>query len=108
MADPITREQLCPLVENGTAIVVDALPAAPYQHRHLPGAINLTLEDVDAKAAERLPYQGASIVTYSTSATCGRGEALAARLEALGYRNVRTYVDGIEDWVAAGLPIEVG
>ena len=51
---------------------------------------------------------GVTVVTYSTDATCGRGEALAERLRRLGYADVRTYREGIEDWVAAGLPVERG
>ena len=47
-------------------------------------------------------------MTYSTDATCGRGEALAERLRQAGYADVRSYRDGIEDWVAAGLPVEKG
>jgi mannose-6-phosphate isomerase-like protein (cupin superfamily) len=38
---------------------------------------------------------------YSTDGECGRAPELAARLEALGYADVRTYGEGIEDWVGA-------
>jgi rhodanese-related sulfurtransferase len=31
---------------------------------------------------------------------------LTDRLTALGYANVRRYREGVEDWVAAGLPVE--
>ncbi|GAA4725406.1 hypothetical protein [Phytohabitans rumicis] len=68
--------------------VVDALPALPYGQRHLPRALN------------------AAIVTDSTNAFCGRGEGLAARLEALGYTDVRVHRAGIADWVNARLPLE--
>ena len=91
---------------DGTAVVVDALPAAPYSRRHLPGALNLVIDEADTRAAEVLPDRSATIVTYSTDDACGRGEALAERLSALGYTDVRVYKDGIEDWVGAGLPIE--
>jgi rhodanese-related sulfurtransferase len=33
---------------------------------------------------------------------------VAQLLAALGYSNVRKYGEGIEDWVAAGLPTETG
>ncbi len=89
----------------GTVTVVDALPALPYGRRHLPGALNLIEEEADEKASSVLPHRDAPIVTYSTDAACGRGEALAERLEALGYTDVRVYRDGIEDWVGAGFPL---
>jgi rhodanese-related sulfurtransferase len=45
---------------------------------------------------------------YSTDASCERGEALAERLEQLGYADVRVYRAGIEDWAGAGLSVEKG
>src|SRR5215207_3591662 len=106
MAGPISREQLRAALEGGAVTVVDALPPGPYGARHLPGALNLVAEDDDARVAEVLPEKTAAIVTYSTDAGCARGPALAERLAALGYSDVRTYRDGIEDWVGAGLPLE--
>jgi rhodanese-related sulfurtransferase len=106
MINTITRDALRESIDGGRAIVVDALPAGPYARRHLPGAVNLVIDDVDAHASEVLPDRAATIVTYSTDAHCGRGEALAERLVRLGYRDVRVYRDGIEDWAGAGLPVE--
>jgi mannose-6-phosphate isomerase-like protein (cupin superfamily) len=100
----ITRDELRSALDS--AIVVDALPPLPYGQRHLPGALNLVEEDSDEHIVGVLPDKAAAIVTYSTDANCTRGPALAARLEALGYTDVRTYRDGIEDWVGAGLPVD--
>jgi rhodanese-related sulfurtransferase len=102
----ISRDELHRAIDACAVVVVDALPAAPYTRRHLPGALNLVEADAEATARRVLPDTAAAIVTYSTDNACGRGEALAQRLRALGYTNVRTYHEGIEDWVAAGLPIE--
>ncbi|MGH3822947.1 MAG: rhodanese-like domain-containing protein [Pseudonocardiaceae bacterium] len=63
-------------------------------------------DDVDAKAAALLPDKGAMIVTYCSNRSCQNSQAVASRLEHLGYRNVRKYRDGIQDWVEAGLPTE--
>lgn len=108
MTTPITREDLQSAIDEGTVTVVDALPSAPYSRRHIPGAHNLIEEEANAKAAAILPDPDAPIVTYSTDRNCGRGEALAEKLEALGYTDIRVYRDGIEDWVEAGLPVEAG
>lgn len=104
----ITLDDLCAAIWDRAATVVDALPPGPYRSRHLPGACNLVYEDAEVAAATVLPDRHAAIVTYSTNAACGRGDALAERLEDLGYTNVRVYRDGIEEWVNAGLPIEIG
>jgi mannose-6-phosphate isomerase-like protein (cupin superfamily) len=104
MTTPITRDELHGALHSVT--VVDALPPAPYGQRHLPGALNLVAEDSDDHVAGALPDKTAAIVTYSTDAGCTRGPALAARLQALGYTDVRLYREGIADWVVAGLPVE--
>ena len=90
----------------GSVIVVDAQPPARYGERHLPGALSLVAEDTDEHVLGALPNMAAAVVVYSTDADCTRAPELAARLQALGYADVRIYREGIEDWVGAGLPIE--
>jgi mannose-6-phosphate isomerase-like protein (cupin superfamily) len=100
----VTRERLHSDLDSVT--IVDAQPPTPYGQRHLPGAVNLVAEDSDEHVLGALPDPAAAVVVYSTDAECGRVPELAARLEALGYADVRIYGEGIEDWVAAGLAIE--
>lgn len=106
MSRLIARPELRSAIDARDVTVVDALPPAPFARRHLPGALNLTAEDSDERIRAALPDQTARIVTYSTDEACVRGPELAARLRALGYTDVRTYAGGIEDWIAAALPIE--
>ncbi len=102
----ITRDELRAGIEAGTVIVIDALPESYWARQHLPGALNLVEDEVDAKAAALLPDKAAAIVTYCSNSSCGNSQAVASKLENRGYRNVRKYREGIQDWVAAGLPIE--
>lgn len=104
----ITREQLRAEIAAGTVTVVDALGGEYYAKQHLPGAVPLVEEDVAARAIELLPDKNAPIVTYCSNAACPNSQRVADRLIALGYTNVRKYREGIEDWVAAGLPVESG
>jgi rhodanese-related sulfurtransferase len=106
MTNLISRTDLADLIEVGAVTVVDALPAPYYDQMHLPGAINLVAEDVDAFAPALHPDRLAPIVTYCSGATCPNSQLVATRLERLGYTNVRKYHDGIQDWVEAGLPTE--
>lgn len=106
MSSAISRQELRAAIDDARVTVVDALPPAPFGQRHLPGAINLVTENTDEQVRGALPDPAAAIVTYSTDERCTRGPELAARLRELGYRDVRTYEGGIEDWTAAGLPIE--
>jgi rhodanese-related sulfurtransferase/ketosteroid isomerase-like protein len=104
--EPASRADVRAAVDAGTAVVVDALPAPVYDRRHLPTARNLTIEDAPAAAAAVLPDRAAPVIVYSTDTACTRAPELADDLRSRGYENVRVYTGGIEDWIAAGLPVE--
>lgn len=108
MVDLITRDELRAGIDAGTLTVVDTLGGEYYAKQHLPGAIALVEAEVDARAPEVLPDRAAPIVTYCSNPSCPNSHRVAERLVALGYTNVRKYREGIEDWVAAGLPVETG
>ncbi len=102
----IFRDELAAAITAGSVTVVDALPEAYWAQQHLPGALNLVADDVDRLAVALLPDRDAAIVTYCSNAACPNSQAVASKLEALGYTSVRKYRDGIQDWVEAGLPTE--
>lgn len=102
MLSLITRDELEAQLSAGAVVLVDALPSSYYDQQHLPGALNLVEADTDARAAEVLPDKDAAIVTYCSNEACGNSHAVARRLRHLGYTNVRTYREGIQDWVEAG------
>lgn len=106
MTTVIDRTELQALIAAGTVTLVDALPQSYYDQAHLPGALNLVESDVVTRAADLLPDLTATIVTYCSNVSCGNSLAVARGLERLGYEDVRTYPDGIQDWVAAGLPTQ--
>jgi rhodanese-related sulfurtransferase len=106
MTTLITRDDLKAAIDAGSVVVVDALGGEYWAKQHLPGALPLAPADVDAEAARVLPERDAAIVTYCSNPSCPNSGQVANRLTALGYTNVRKYREGIEDWVAAGLPTE--
>lgn len=106
MPTRVTREDLFErLTGCRPPIVVEALGAAFYADAHLPGALNIPPAHVDRVAGELLPDLTADIVVYCTAA-CSSADAVARRLEALGYGSVAVYAGGKEDWVEHGLPVE--
>ncbi|MEV0229722.1 rhodanese-like domain-containing protein [Nonomuraea sp. NPDC050786] len=102
----ITREELKAAIDAGTVTVIDALGGDYYAKQHLPGAIPLVEAEVADRAAQLLPDRNAAIVTYCSNPACNNSQAVATRLEGFGYTQVRKYREGIEDWAAAGLPLE--
>ncbi len=108
MTTLISRTDLQAAIEAGSVVPVDALPESYYAQQHLPGALNLVADDVETRAATLLPAKNAAIVTYCSNTACPNSGQVAAKLESLGYSNVRKYAEGIQDWVEAGLPTESG
>src|SRR4051812_13276406 len=108
MTTLITRKELKSAIDAGTVTVIDALGGMYYEQQHLPGALPLVEADVATHAEALLPNKDAAIVTYSSNEACPNSQAVANRLTAAGYTNVRKYREGIQDWVGAGLPVESG
>ena len=55
------REQVQELMAGG-AQLVEVLPAEDFRDRHLKGAVNLPLEELDAAAAARIDRSQAVVV----------------------------------------------
>ena len=104
----ITADDLLEKIERGDDFVlVDALAPMIYAHSHLPGAINIPPSAVDAdRIARRIPSRTTEIVVYCANPNCDDSVATAKRLQELGYRDVRHYAGGKDEWKARGLPLE--
>jgi len=106
MMDNISRKELKAKMDRGESFVlVDALSAKHYESSHLPGAINLPYEFVD-EAESLLPEKDAEIIVYCMNLDCEASTEEARELEGMGYRDVRHYAEGKQDWIRAGLPVE--
>lgn len=105
----ISRDDLWQMIESGTEFVlVDALSPISYAAARLPGAINIPPPSVDDLAARRIPDLETAVVVYCANPDCESSVEVAARLVELGYRNVRHYSGGKEEWRKGGLPLEGG
>ncbi len=59
---PIARDEVERLLAAG-AQLVDVLPREEYEEEHLPGAINIPLEELDRETAGRLD-RGRPVIVY--------------------------------------------
>ena len=60
----ISREELKGKIDRGDEFVlVDTLDEQFYRHSHLPGAINIPLDEIE-RAEEALPDKDTEIVVY--------------------------------------------
>jgi len=73
MADQIqtiSRDELSNKIERKDKFtLVETLPRATYEHAHLPGAINLPLDQLQTLAPQLLPDKAAEIIVYCASPT---------------------------------------
>ncbi|WP_327350632.1 rhodanese-like domain-containing protein [Streptomyces sp. NBC_01304] len=104
--DLITRDELRAAIEAGSVTVIDALGGHYWATQHLPGALPLHPSEAAERAADLLPDRTRPVVTYCSNPACPNSGQVANTLTRLGYTNVRTYKEGIEDWTAADLPTE--
>ena len=91
-------------------VAVDARPEVFYRTGHVPGALNLPREDFEhgyAMVRASLEANRAQpIVVYCAEADCKDSELVANALSRLGFRHLRVYQGGWEEWLRAGLPTE--
>jgi rhodanese-related sulfurtransferase len=107
MATVITLDELRARIDANPALVlVEALPEQYHRHSHLPGAINIPHDEVDALAPALLPDRDAEIVVYCADGPCPNSGIASARLSELGYTRVADYHEGKAEWIEAGLPVE--
>lgn len=78
---------------NG-AQIVDVRSAGEFEMGHIPGAINVPVDEVQATAASW--DKDASYVVYC--ATGSRSAAAVATMQSLGFKNIDHFNQGIQAW----------
>jgi len=102
----ITRRDVTDRIERGDAIV-EALPGSYWEDGHLPTALNLAHDADEATILATLPDRGRPVIVYCANAECPNSGILARRLDQLGYADVAAYEGGKQDWIEAGLVLEL-
>lgn len=100
---PVSREELMQQLQEGAVTLIDVRPEHEFGLGHLPGALNIPLEDL-TKRLSKLPKQH-EIVAYCRGPYCVLSFEAVALLRAKGFR-VRRLEDGFPEWRAAGLAVE--
>lgn len=102
--EPVSREELLTKMEQGLVTVLDVRPEDEYSTGHVPGALNITLAELESRLSE-LP-SGHEIVAYCRGPYCVLSFEAVAALRAHGL-NVRRLEEGFPEWRVAGLPVEI-
>jgi len=96
----IDYQQMKDIQKRNAATIVNVLPAKAFEETHIPGAINLPLEDADFIEHVRKVLDGKSapVVVYCASSSCDASKKAAAKLAGAGFTNVMCYEGGAKEW----------
>jgi rhodanese-related sulfurtransferase len=99
----ISREELKEKLDRGDDFkLVMALGEWAYRAKHIPGSLNFNTIEEGLEALD--PNE--DIVVYCSNVTCLASRAAYRYLRDQGYKHVRRYAGGVQDWEEAGYPLE--
>jgi len=101
--DPIPRDELIERVRDDLVTVLDVRPSEEYAAGHVPGAINIPLNELEQRLNEL--GQSKEVVAYCRGPHCILAFDAVAQLREKGLQ-ARRLEDGFPEWKTAGLPIE--
>ena len=101
--EPISRKELAQRLRAKSAIVLDVRPEDEFALGHVPGALNIPINELKRRLVE-LP-KGQEIVAYCRGPYCVFSFEAVALLRKRGFL-VRRLEDGFPEWKAAGLATE--
>lgn len=81
--------------DNKDALILDVRTAAEYESGHIPNAVNLSNEDIQAGKVDSLKDKSQLIMVYCRSGN--RSRQAAQKLAELGYTNVVDF-GSIQSW----------
>jgi len=105
LLQPISAAELLQRLIEGNVILLDVRPAEEYAAGHLPDALSIPVTKLEARLRE-LPHEK-EIVAYCRGPYCVFADEAVALLRTHGY-NARRLEQGLPDWRALGLPVEIG
>jgi len=102
--EPVTRKELLSRMKKGLVQVLDVRPEDEFALGHVPGAINIPLDQLKKRMATLDPRK--EIVAYCRGPYCVLSFETVAILRKKGF-TVRRLEDGMPEWRAAGLPVDI-
>ena len=100
--EPVSREDLAARIAEGSVTVLDVRPADEYAAGHIPGALNMTLTEIERIVPTLDP--AAEIVAYCRGPYCVYAHQAVAALRKLGL-TARRLDGGLPEWREDGRPV---
>lgn len=102
--EPVDRDALVARVRSGEVTLLDVRPPEEFEAGHIPGAVSVPLTELESQLAD-LPHDR-EIVAYCRGPYCVLAIQAVEALRAKGFQAIRME-EGVPDWRARGLPVEV-
>jgi len=102
--EPVNGDALVARVRSGAVTLLDVRPAEEFRAGHLPGAVSVPLGELSRRLAE-LPRER-EVVAYCRGPYCVLAIEAVELLKKQGFSAIRME-EGVLDWRARGLPVEV-
>ena len=103
--DCVSKEELLNKLESGQNIIlVDTIGSYDGNKYRIKGATTIPYTEVTDRRNEMLGYE--EIIIYCKHKRCVASKKTAAALKMLNVPNVKVYEGGIDEWSAAGFPVE--
>lgn len=100
--EAVGRDELLERAGRGEVVVLDVRPADEYRAGHIPGALSIPVDELEARLGE-LP-DGVEVVAHCRGPYCVFAGDAVALLRRRG-RPARRLVVGVPEWRLAGLPV---
>lgn len=103
----ITAEEAAGLHARGVKFI-DAREKADFEEGHVPGAWNITSDQVMGRAPDLVAFRDEQVVVYCSGGNCDASENVAKVLQQLGFTKIHIMKDGFPAWKLAGKPVMTG
>ncbi len=103
--EPVSSEELAARARKGMVTVLDVRPAEEFAAGHLPGAINVPVEELGKRLKSLAKSK--EVVAYCRGPYCLMSFDAVELLRAKGYK-ARRLEGGLPEWRSAGLPVDAG
>lgn len=107
----LSAEELRNLLDTSRDVhVVNVLSPKHFRERRIPSSLNVPVDSDEFERDVELAIGGRTkrVVVYSADSTCPKAPDAADRLEEAGFTNVFLYEGGVQDWIDAAMPVDVG
>ena len=103
--EPVNRDDLLKRVIEGGVTVLDVRPVDEFRTGHIPGALSVPLGHLK-ELLSKLPMDQ-EIVAYCRGPYCVLAIQAVELLRKKGFNAIRLE-ESVQDWLAMGLPVEIG